>query len=108
MTDPETDEMPGTESNDIDISKLPTERIITELEKVMLMSEKPSLFFEELRRTGKLDRWFPEVKALIDVPQNLDYHKEGDVWTHTMLVLDEAAKRRDRVKYPFGFMMSAL
>lgn len=49
-----------------------------------------------------------ELKQLIGVPQNEKYHKEGDVWVHTMLVLDESAKRRDIVKNPFGFMLSAL
>ena len=57
---------------------------------------------------GQLEVWFAEIKALIGVRQNTKYHREGDVWTHTMMVLDEAAKRRDIVKYPLGFMMSAL
>lgn len=93
---------------DIDVSGIAPERIMTELGKALLKSEKPSVFFEQLRLMGQLDCWFPEVKALIGVPQNREYHLEGDVWTHTMMVLDEAAKRRDRVIYPLGFMMSAL
>ena len=92
----------------IDISALPAERIMLELEKALMRSERPSVFFEQLRRMGQLDYWFSEVKALINVPQNRVYHLEGDAWTHTMMVLDEAAKRRDSVRYPLGFMMSAL
>lgn len=92
----------------IDLSTLSSERIMLELEKALLKSDKPSIFFEELRRMGQLKVWFPEVKALIGVPQNTEYHREGDAWTHTMMVLDEAAKRRDIVKYTLGFMMSAL
>lgn len=84
------------------------ERIMTELEKALMRSEKPSVFFEALRRMSKLDDWFPEAGALIGVPQNREFHLEGDAWTHTMLVIDEAAKRRDRVNYPLGFMLSAL
>jgi tRNA nucleotidyltransferase (CCA-adding enzyme) len=56
----------------------------------------------------QLDPWFPEVKALIGVQQNPVYHAEGDVWTHTMMVLDEAAKLRDRATNPYWFMLSAL
>lgn len=78
---------------------------LNELEKILMESEKPSEYFEKIRSTGILP---PELKDLIGVPQNQQYHKEGDVWTHTMLVLDEAAKRRSTAKNPLGFMMSAL
>ncbi|EWM52179.1 CCA tRNA nucleotidyltransferase [Ruminococcus flavefaciens] len=91
-----------------DISAIAPERIMIETEKALLRSERPSVFFEQLRRMGQLDCWFPEVKALIGVQQNREYHLEGDAWTHTMMVLDEAAKRRSKVIYPLGFMMSAL
>lgn len=78
------------------------------LSDVLMNSEKPSEYFESLRSEKLLDGFFPELKNLVSVPQNEKYHKEGDVWTHTMLVLDEAAKRRNIVKNPFGFMLSAL
>ena len=81
---------------------------VTDLEKILLGEEKPSEYFEAIRGSGELENMFPEIHALINVPQNTDYHKEGDVWTHTMMVLDEAAKRRDTVNFPFGFMLSAL
>lgn len=92
----------------IDISMLPSERIMLETEKAVMKSERPSVYFEQLRRMGQLEVWFPELKALTDVPQNRFYHLEGDAWTHTMMVLDEAAKRRDIAKYPLGFMLAAL
>ena len=57
---------------------------------------------------NQLDHWFPELKALIGIGQNPVYHAEGDVWTHTMMVLDEAAKLRDRAQNPYWFMLSAL
>ena len=56
----------------------------------------------------QLDIWFPEVKALIGVAQNPKYHAEGDVWTHTMMVLDEAAKLRHRAAQPLWFMLAAV
>jgi len=91
-----------------DISGCAPERVMTELEKAVLKAERPSVFFEHLRRMEQLDTWFPEVGALIGVPQNREHHLEGDAWTHTMMVVDEAAKRRDKVRYPLGFMLSAL
>ena len=57
---------------------------------------------------GHLSFWFPEIEALIGVPQNPIHHPEGDVWTHTMMVLDAAAELRSEASYPEGFMMSAL
>ena len=92
----------------LDTSGIASERVMTELEKALLKAERPSVFFEQLRRMEQLSTWFPEAEALIGVPQNREHHLEGDAWTHTMMVVDEAAKRRDRVRYPLGFMLSAL
>ena len=90
------------------LKHLPRERVEGELKKALLKAEKPSLFFEVLREMDQLDHWFPELKALIGVAQNPRYHSEGDVWKHTMMVLDEAAKLRHRAADPLGFMLSAL
>ncbi len=92
----------------IDLSTLSKERIEGEFKKVLLKADKPSVFFETLRNMEQLDLWFPEVKALIGVPQHRLYHMEGDVWNHTMMVLDEAAKYRSKADEPYGFMMTAL
>ena len=90
------------------VDALPGERVMGELEKALLQAERPSVFFEELRKMGQLSVWFPEVQALIGVPQPPRYHPEGDVWNHTMQVLDEAARLRERAERPLPFMFSAL
>lgn len=90
------------------LSTLSKERVEGELKKALLKAERPSVFFETLRNMEQLDVWFPEVKALIGVPQHKLYHKEGDVWNHTMMVLDAAAKYRDKADEPYGFMLTAL
>ena len=90
------------------LQHLPKERVEGELKKALLKAERPSIFFEVLRQMGQLDHWFPELKALIGVPQNPVYHSEGDVWTHTMMVLDEAAKLRHRAANPYWFMLAAV
>lgn len=93
----------------IDISTLSKERIYTELEKALLKSKKPSVFFNTLRQMNQLSVWFPEVESLINVPQSSEYHQEGDVYTHTMLVLDTLAiSHRDTAENSMGLMLSAL
>ena len=39
---------------------------------------------------------YPELKAMIGCPQDPEFHPEGDVWTHTLLVADEAATIAER------------
>ena len=92
----------------IDISTLSKERVEEELRKALLKADKPSIFFESLREMDQLDVWFPELKDLIGLEQDPLYHPEGDVWTHTMEVVDRAAAYRDEVSDPFNFMMLAL
>ncbi len=91
-----------------DISVLSRERVIEELLKALLSSEKPSIFFEALRKMNKLGDWFPELYALIGIEQNPVYHSEGDAWTHTMMVVDEAVKLKSGAEDERGFMLSAL
>ena len=92
----------------LELKDLPRERVEQEIKKALLKSEKPSVFFEVLRQMDQLHDWFPEAEALIGVAQPPRHHLEGDVWNHTMLVLDEAAKLRHRTENPFGFMLAAL
>jgi putative nucleotidyltransferase with HDIG domain len=44
--------------------------------------------FELLDSTGLLREVLPEVSALKGVGQPPEFHPEGDVWTHTMMMLD--------------------
>ena len=101
---PETIELCKT----IDLSALSSERIEIEMKKALLKSKKPSLFFENLREMNQLGYWFKELEQLIGIEQNKKYHPEGDVWTHTMIVLDNAAKFRDEVSDAYSFMLFAL
>ena len=65
-------------SKTMDLSALSMERITGELEKALMKAERPSVFFEELRRMEQLHTWFPEMKDLIAVPQPPSHHPEGD------------------------------
>ena len=92
----------------MDLSALSRERVEDELKKALLKGKKPSVFFEVLRSADGLDVWFPEVKALTGIEQDPKFHPEGDVWTHTMEVLDRAARYRYKTKNPYAFMLLAL
>lgn len=92
----------------MDVTELSVERIFGETEKALVKAEKPSVYFRELRAMDHLKEFFPEVGETIGLQQNPKFHPEGDVFEHTMLVLDEAAKLRERSAWPVGFMLSAL
>lgn len=92
----------------IPLEKLSKERVFEELKKALLMSKIPSVFFENLREINGLDFWFAELKDTIGIPQHEEKHQEGDVWKHTMMVLDEAAKIRDKSENPLALMLSCL
>ena len=94
--------------SEMDLSTLPKERVFGETEKALLKAKTPSVFFSVLRETNQLGDWFPECKSMIGVEQNPLHHAEGDVWNHTMLVLDETAALREKAVNPIGIMLAAL
>lgn len=90
------------------VGELSRERVMGELRKALMKAQRPSLFFEALREMNQLCGWFPELAALIGVEQDPVHHPEGDAWSHTMRVIDEAAPLRAQAESPDGFMFSAL
>ena len=102
--EPETEEL----CRSIPLDALSPERVMEELKKALLKAPKPSVFFRVLRSMDALDRWFPEVRDLIGVPQRADRHREGDVWEHTLMVLDEAAAFRGSTEDDLVLMLAAL
>jgi len=92
----------------IDLSFLTKERVEGEMKKALLSSSRPSVFFEFLKDTDQLDVWFKELGDCIGVEQDPLYHPEGDVFVHTMEVIDRAAAVRDKTSDPYAFMLLAL
>lgn len=82
--------------------------LIEELEKILLTYENPSRYFISLKDNNRLDKYFPEIGDLVGVIQSPIHHPEGDVFNHTMMVIDEAAKLKSKAKNTLGFMYSAL
>ncbi|WP_287131260.1 CCA tRNA nucleotidyltransferase [Candidatus Cyanaurora vandensis] len=70
---------------------LSRERIEEEFNKLLTKALYPSLGLEMLRRVGWL-AYFPELAALVGVPQDPQWHPEGNVWVHTCMVVDQAAR----------------
>ena len=90
------------------LAELPKERLYTEWTKLLLKSPKPSIGFELMRELGVL-RYFPELKALIDIPQSPKWHPEGDVWIHTMMCVDEMVgllgdDEKQNLRYMFAIL----
>jgi len=73
------------------LDELPKERIYEEFKKLLLKSPKPSIGFELMRALGIVKRYYPELYAIIDVPQSKIWHPEGDVWVHTLMCVDKMA-----------------
>ena len=86
---------PGTRDicRSLALDDLPSERIWGEIEKLLLQAARPSLGLDLALDLGVIDRLFPEVKALVGCAQEPAWHPEGDVWVHTLLVVNEARTR---------------
>jgi len=79
------------------------------IEKHLLDDDKPSCYVEECLKTDELDEYpFSMIKDLQDVPQNPKFHPEGNVFIHTMMVVDEGAKIRERSVDKRSFMWALL
>jgi tRNA nucleotidyltransferase (CCA-adding enzyme) len=83
----------------IDLTDLPRERIWGEMEKLLLRARHPSTGFRWLHTFGAFDQLFPELKALVGVPQEKEWHPEGNLDTHTWLVVDRARELIDDLPY---------
>ncbi len=76
----------------IPLDDLPAERIWGEFEK-LLYAPTPSIGLALGLRLGVIERLFPELFALVGCPQEPEWHPEGDVWVHTLQVVDQARTR---------------
>jgi tRNA nucleotidyltransferase (CCA-adding enzyme) len=83
------------------LDDLPAERIWGEIEKLLLKAARPSLGFALALDLGVVDRVLPELRPLVGCEQEPEWHPEGDVWTHTLMVIDQARRLNgdlDRVR----------
>lgn len=82
----------------IDISPLSKERVEAETFKSLLNSNKPSLYFENLKMMNQLNYWYPEL--------DLNIHDYS--WTETMNKLNKSIAYSNQTDNPVAFMMTVL
>ncbi|WP_130536481.1 multifunctional CCA addition/repair protein [Thiomicrorhabdus indica] len=90
-----------------ELEQLTPERVWQEVVKV-LNSVKPSEFFEVLAAVGADKVLFQELHALHGVEQPEKHHPEGDVWIHTMMVLESAGRLSSDIDVRFAALMHDL
>ena len=91
------------------LDDLPAERIWGEVEK-LLLAPRPSIGLALAMELGVIHALFPELHALAGCPQEPEWHPEGDVWVHTLQVVDQARRRVDDLDRPqqIAVMLGAL
>ncbi|MFC1697523.1 HD domain-containing protein [Nanoarchaeota archaeon] len=88
---------------------IPIQKVFNEWTKLLMKADKPSKGLEFLIDCNWIKN-YPELDILRETEQNLDWHPEGNVWNHTMMVVDNAAILRDKIYYTWqlAFMFGAL
>jgi len=81
----------------IPLGELPAERVFGEIQKLLLQARRPSIGLDLMKQWGLLPAIAPELVPLASTPQDPGWHPEGDVWTHTLQVVDVAAELRDEL-----------
>jgi tRNA nucleotidyltransferase (CCA-adding enzyme) len=85
-------------TNEGQLDNLSESRITGEFAKLLTKGIRPSIGLEFARETGILERYWPELNSLIGVKQPENYHPEGDVWNHTLQVVDAGCQIAQREK----------
>jgi tRNA nucleotidyltransferase (CCA-adding enzyme) len=75
-------------------TELPVERVWCEVEKIGTRGTSITTALEVLYETA-WEQHFPQIAALHSVPQDAGWHPEGNVWTHSGLAADQAARLAD-------------
>ncbi len=90
------------------LEELASERIYIEFTKLLLKSPKPSIGFELMKSLGVL-KYYPELEALVGVPQSQIWHPEGDVWIHTLMAVDKMVQlKKGDEKHDLKMMLAIL
>lgn len=69
------------------LQQISPERIRDEFSKILL-SPRRRFGLELLEQSGLAEAFFPELSSLIGCTQPAEWHPEGDVFVHTMIMLD--------------------
>ena len=83
----------------VTLDDLPPERVWVEIEK-LLCAPRPSIGLALALELGIVGQLFPELEKLVGCPQEPEWHPEGDVWVHTLQVVDQTRQRIDDLPRP--------
>ena len=90
-----------------ELKTLSVERVFAELKKA-LASQKPSLFFQILKKADVLDVHFKEISDLIGKVQPEKYNPEGDSYNHTMMVVDYSTELTQKIEIRYSCLVHDL
>ncbi len=83
--------------------------VYSKIKEILLNSSKPSDEIKKLITDGDFENYpFKMIVDLKNIQQNRTFHREGNVYNHTMLVIDKASALRDKSDNELVFMLSAL
>lgn len=91
------------------LEKEAIKKLYSEIDLRLLRDEAPAEFLNSVSRLPEFKVFpFTMMLELKKTEQSPIHHPEGNVWKHTMLVVNEAAKRRNQSVDPRAFMWAAL
>lgn len=80
-----------------------------QIDEQLLTSAKPSDYLQELGKTPVFSKYpFSMLDQMKRTGQSPEHHPEGNVWNHTLLVVDSAAAIKEKSSDPRIFMWAAL
>jgi len=79
----------------MEIHTVARERVEEEFNRLWLEAARPSLGLAWVQRVGRLAEVLPPLAGTPATPQDPEWHPEGNVWTHTLQVVDAAAALRE-------------
>lgn len=86
---------------------LVAERVWKEIESA-LGEKNPQVFFETLQNCGTLNVIFPELENLFGIPQPEQHHPEIDTGIHSLMSLEQAARRTQDTTVRFAALVHDL
>lgn len=85
------------------------QNLYADIESHLMRDRQPSIYLNEIYENPDFQQYpFDMLHKLKNTVQSPIHHPEGNVWNHTMLVVDEAAKVKNRSKNPLVFMWAAI
>lgn len=83
--------------------------LFDEIDRHITEDDRPSEYLNRISATSAFDEYpFKMLADMKETNQSPKHHPEGNVWKHTMLVVDEAAKVKSKSRDERVFMWAAL